>query len=93
IEAWEGSLFSYIYERSGRWITHSSATLRAATLDAKTSKRINADPSIAWLVMEQVNYDAENRALVYSIDYHKGDLFSFEVLRRRTEGAAMKGTH
>jgi GntR family transcriptional regulator len=92
IEAWEGSLFSYIYERSGRSITHSSATLRAAILDAKTSKRINADPGIAWFVMEQVNYDAENRALVYSIDYHKGDLFTFEVMRRRTEGSAMKGS-
>lgn len=93
LAAWEGSLFSYLYERTGRSITHSSATLRAAILDDKTSKRINADPGIAWFVMEQVNYDAENRALVSSIDYHKGDLFSFEVIRRRAEGSALKGTH
>jgi GntR family transcriptional regulator len=91
IEAWEGSLFSYLRERTGRSVTHSSATLRAATLDPKTSKHINADPSTAWFVMEQVNYDAENRALVYSIDYHKGDLFSFEVIRRRAQGSAMNG--
>ncbi|MDB5073858.1 MAG: transcriptional regulator, GntR family [Chloroflexi bacterium] len=93
LEAWEGSLFSYIFARTGRSITHSSATLRAVTLDVETSSHINAEPGIAWFVMEQVNYDAENRSLVYSVDYHKGDLFSFEVMRRRAEGSAMKGTH
>jgi GntR family transcriptional regulator len=93
LETWQGSLFSYIRERTGQAITHSSATLRAVTLDPETSKHIDADPGIAWFVMEQVNYDAENRALVYSIDYHKGDLFSFEVIRRRAEGSAMKGSY
>lgn len=83
-EAWQGSLFSYLHQRTGCAITHTTATLRAVTLETETSSRLGADPRIAWFLMEQVNYDADNQPLMYSLDYHNGDLFTFEVIRRRT---------
>ena len=82
--AWQGSLFSYLQQRTGRAITHTTATLRAVTLTAETSRHIGTDPHIAWFLMEQVNYDDDNHPLMYSLDYHHGDLFTFEVIRRRT---------
>lgn len=84
IEAWQESLFLHLQQRTGRAITHTTATLRAVTLDADTSRRLDAAPHIAWFLMEQVNYDADSRPLMYSLDYHNGDLFTFEVIRRRT---------
>jgi GntR family transcriptional regulator len=84
LEAWEGSLFAYIQERTNRSINHTTATLRATLLEPETSRRIGSVPGLPWFLMEQVNYDTENRPLLVSLDYHAGDLFGFEVVRRRT---------
>ncbi len=82
LHAWESSLFAYIQQRTGLPITHTAATLRAEVLDAETTARIDALPGLAWFVMEQTNYTADNRPIMYSLDYHRGDLFSFETIRR-----------
>lgn len=82
-EAWEGSLFDYIQHRTGTPISYTNATLRAEVLDAPTSARIGAVPGLPWFVMEQTNFTSDDRPLMYSLDYHRGDLFSFDVVRRR----------
>lgn len=81
---WQTSLFAYIEGHAGLHITHSTATLRAVLLDAVTSARIGAAPALPWLLMQQINVTSENRPVVYSHDYHHGEMFSFDVLRRRT---------
>jgi len=85
LDAWEGSLFTYIQERTGQSLTHTTAALRAEVLDPATSARIGALPGLAWFVMEQTNFTADDRPVIYSLDYHRGDLFSFNVMRRRRE--------
>lgn len=80
---WEGSLFTYIETRNNLTITHSVATLRAALLAGALCTRINAKRGQPWLLMEQINFTADNRPVVYSLDYHHGEMFSFDVLRRR----------
>lgn len=84
LDAWKGSLFDYIQRRTGTPISYTTATLRAEVLDAATSARIGATPGIAWFVMEQTNFTADGRPVMYSLDYHRGDLFSFEAVRRRS---------
>jgi len=80
---WEHSLFAYIEARNNLTITHSAATIRAALLSAAICARICATRSQPWLLMEQTNFTAENRPVVYSLDFHHGEMFSFDVLRRR----------
>lgn len=80
---WEGSLFTYIETHNNLTITHSVATLRAALLAAALCARINAKRGQPWLLMEQTNFTSDNRPVVYSLDYHHGEMFSFDVLRRR----------
>jgi GntR family transcriptional regulator len=80
---WQGSLFALIEGRAGIRITHTTATLRAVLLDATVQERIGAAPQVPWLLMEQINYTAENRPIVYSHDYHHGEMFSFDVVRHR----------
>lgn len=82
-DTWQGSLFALIEGRTGIRITYSTATLRAVLLDSAVQERIGAAPHTPWLLMEQVNYTAENRPIVYSHDYHHGEMFSFDVVRRR----------
>lgn len=83
LAAWEGSLFTYLEERTGLHVTHSTTTLRAVLLDAATRARIGARAGLPWLLMEQTNYAGDSHPLVYSLDYHHGNLFSFDVLRNR----------
>ncbi len=80
---WEESLFAYIETRNSLSITHSTATIRAALLAAQICARIGAKRIQPWLLMEQTNFTADNRPVVYSLDYHHGEMFSFDVLRRR----------
>lgn len=82
-EAWQESLFLYLETRTGRHVTHATATLRAVLLDAAICARIDAPDGQPWLLLEQTNYVDIGEPLVYSLDYHDGDLFSFDVLRNR----------
>jgi GntR family transcriptional regulator len=81
--AWQDSLFAYIEGHAGLHVTHATATLRAVLLDAATARRIGAKRAAPWLLLEQTNFADGSRPLVYSLDYHHGELFSFDVLRRR----------
>ena len=52
-------------------------------LDAVTCARLGTTPDLPWQLIEQTSYAGDNRPLVYSLDYHRGDLFSFDMIRRR----------
>jgi GntR family transcriptional regulator len=82
-EAWQGSLFAYIDARNDLHITHSTATLRPVLLDAPTRARIGAPPDIPWQLIEQTSYAGDRHPVIHSLDYHRGDLFSFDMVRRR----------
>lgn len=81
--AWQDSLFAYIEGHAGLHVTHAASRLRAVLLDARTAGRIGAKRTVPWLLLEQTNFADGARPLVYSLDYHHGEMFSFDVLRRR----------
>jgi GntR family transcriptional regulator len=82
-EEFTGSLLSVM---EGAWNTrlaYSKAVIRAVILDPELSQRIGAPDRAPWIMLEQVNYDVQDRPVLYSEDCHRGDKFEFHVLRRR----------
>jgi GntR family transcriptional regulator len=82
-EEFAGSLLAVM---EGRWNTHlaySKAVISATTLGHETNRRIGVADNVPWILLEQVNYDDQDRPILYSKDYHRGDKFQFHVLRRR----------
>lgn len=51
-------------------------------LPADVARRVNAAPRTPWLLMVNVNLDHDGRPIIHSHDYHRGDVFTFNVLRR-----------
>jgi GntR family transcriptional regulator len=78
-----GSLLSVMEERWNTRLTYSKTVLSAVILDSELSSRIGVACGIPWILMEQVNYDAQDHPVLYSKDYHRGDKIQFRVLRRR----------
>ncbi len=78
-----GSLFQLMEEQWGIRISYTKALLNATILDKKLAKRLGTSPSQAWVVMNQVHYDAKDRPVLYSQDFYRGDKITFNVLRRR----------
>ncbi|HTY73812.1 MAG TPA: GntR family transcriptional regulator [Actinomycetes bacterium] len=78
---WEGSLFVAL-ERLGLTPTASVSTFRASLLPPAAQQACGLDPSLPWLLMVQLNLTDEGIPVIFSHDYHRGDRFSFEVLRR-----------
>ena len=82
--AWSGSLLELMETSWGVTITHAEATIRAVRLSAKLASRIRVPSSLPWIMLEQTNFDAHRRPVLYSQDYHRGDKFTFRLLRSRS---------
>jgi GntR family transcriptional regulator len=82
-EEFTGSLLSVMEEKWNTRLAYSKAVLSAVVLDSELGRRVGVADGVPWILMEQVNYDAQDRPILYSTDYHRGDKFQFRVLRRR----------
>jgi GntR family transcriptional regulator len=82
--AWSGSLLKLMETSWGVTITHAETTIRAVRLRAKLANRIRVSSNLPWIMLEQTNFDAHRRPVLYSQDYHRGDKFTFRLLRSRT---------
>jgi GntR family transcriptional regulator len=87
-EAWtprdfHGSLLELIEARSGRILGHAQSDVRAVTMPAGLARRIGASPQVAWLRMDQVNFDTQGQPIIFSQDYHRGDWITFHAVRLR----------
>jgi GntR family transcriptional regulator len=82
---WSGSLFDFLAERELVPVM-SVTTIRAAQLPPSAAAACGVDPTQAWLLMVQLNLAADDTPVIYSHDYHRGDRFSFDLLRRAEEG-------
>jgi GntR family transcriptional regulator len=81
---WTGSLFVEL-ERRGIAVVSAAAEIRAVTLADAVARRIGVPRGHAWLQMIHRNLDAQGRVLVYSHDYYRGDVVSFNAVRRRVD--------
>jgi GntR family transcriptional regulator len=76
------SLFAAL-AAAGVELTRAQATIRAAKLPRGVARRSGLPPSLPCLLLEQVHFDREDTPLLWSLDYHRGDVFEFHVLRQR----------
>ncbi len=79
---WSGSLFRLL-ETKGRRIVSAAAQVRAATLPRHVARRVGRLAQRPWLLMVQRAALESGEPIVYSHDYHRGDVFTFHALRRR----------
>jgi GntR family transcriptional regulator len=84
--AWDGSLGELLASR-GHEMASATAEIRAVTLDRAVARRIGWPGGKSWLLMVQTNFTRDGRPIIYSHDYHRGDVFTFNVLRRAETGA------
>ena len=82
-EEFAGSLLSLMEDGWNTRLAYSKTTISAVTLDPELSQRIDAPDCAPWIMLEQINYDVQDRPVLYSKDHHRGDKFQFDVLRRR----------
>jgi GntR family transcriptional regulator len=78
---WSGSLGALLDVRGSAMAT-STAQIRAVNLPHGVAASLGEDAHSPWLLMVQTNFTADGRAVLYSHDYHRGDAFTFNVLRR-----------
>lgn len=79
---WSGSLLARL-ETNGRRITGAMTRMRAVNLPGPVAREIGPRARGPWLLMVQTNVTDAGRPVLYSHDYHRGDSFTFNVLRRR----------
>ncbi|MDI7274342.1 MAG: GntR family transcriptional regulator [Anaerolineae bacterium] len=82
-EAFTGSLLALMEGQWGARLAYSKAVISAVMLDPLLSQRIGVPEGLPWILLEQLNYDPQDRPILFSKDYHRGDKFQFRVLRRR----------
>ena len=79
---WAGSLLALL-AAEGFAFASSHAELTAVGLPPSVARAIGRDPSEPWLLMVQVHLTGKGQPVLYSHDYHRGDVFTFHVARRR----------
>lgn len=82
-ERFGGSLLTVMEGQWDAMLAYSKAVISAELLDPELSHAIDVPDCVPWILLEQVNYDFQDRPVLYSKDYHRGDRFRFSVLRRR----------
>ena len=80
-ESWNGSLYDEL-DVVGMSPVTAVTTLRADLLPSRIEKNYGLEKRIPWLLMVQLNLAADGTPVIYSHDYHRGDRFTFDVLRR-----------
>ena len=82
---WTGSLRAYL-EARGAYFASSRSGIRAVTLPRSFARAVNdKNTSAPWLLLTQTTFAPDGRAALYSLDYHRGGAFTFNVLRRSAE--------
>jgi len=66
----------------GHLLVSSAARITAATLPADLAERHQLAGLDPWLLIEETSFTQAGERVLYSLDYHRGDLIGFNVLRR-----------
>jgi GntR family transcriptional regulator len=86
-EDWSGSLLDTLESRGVR-VVSAAAQIQATRLPPEARLALGpdlADPNGPWILLVQRHLDEAGRPVIYSQDYHRGDRFTFNVVRRRRE--------
>lgn len=78
---WSGSISSLLHDQ-GRGLTFSTARIQALNLPPDVAARYSLSEFDPWLLITETAYSMTGEPVIYAKDYHRGDMFSFNVLRR-----------
>lgn len=78
---WSGSLGSLMADQ-GHPLTFATASIQATNLPADVSKKYSLQGFDPWLLISETAFSVSGEPVLYGQNYHRGDLFSFNVLRR-----------
>jgi GntR family transcriptional regulator len=78
---WSGSL-TEIYGRLGRPLAFATARLQAVNLPAEVRKQYSLEDYDPWLLITETVITAAGEPVLFAKDYHRGDVFAFNVLRK-----------
>jgi len=82
-QALHGSLLDWLERECQVCIAYSHARISAVHLEPHLADEIGLPPSLPWILLHEVHYTEDNLAVLFSRIYHRGDVFHFDVLRRR----------
>jgi len=78
-----GSLTEWLASRGHR-LSSSSASIRATVLPPSVAALSDVDSITPWLLITERVVDTSGLSVLFSEGYHRGDAFSFHVLRHRS---------
>jgi GntR family transcriptional regulator len=78
---WSGSLSDFMRSQ-GRALSFSTARLQAVNMPAELSTRYALDGFDPWFLITETVITSSGEPVLYAQDYHRGDTFTFNVLRR-----------
>lgn len=84
------SLTTYLARHDVELVS-AAARIRAEAPPAHVLARREVDAEQPWLLIEEECIDASGHPMLYSRDYHRGDVFSFRFLRRRVSPSQDRG--
>jgi GntR family transcriptional regulator len=83
---WSGSAIALL-GRLGARVISSTAAISAMRLPRAAAKLMGDRPGEPWLCVTESCVCDDGRAALYAIDYHRGENFAFNVIRRRSDDA------
>jgi GntR family transcriptional regulator len=78
---WSGSVSTFLRDQ-GYPLSFSAARLQAVNLPADLKQRYSLEGHDPWFLITETAVTANGEPVLYAQDYHRGDTFSFNVLRR-----------
>lgn len=78
---WSGSITAFISSQ-GRRPSFSTARLQAVNMPAEFSEKYSLGDFDPWFLITESVITGNGNPVIYAQDYHRGDTFSFNVLRR-----------
>jgi GntR family transcriptional regulator len=78
---WGGSITALL-EDQGHVPSFSTARIQAVTMPDEPARRYSLDSYDPWLLITETVYSVAGEPVLYAKDYHRSDIFAFNVLRR-----------
>lgn len=76
------SLYKFLEQECSVYVAYGLARVAPTRAGRAIAERLGVDPHALLLLIEQVDYSSDGKAVVYSREYHLRDAFQFAVLRR-----------
>lgn len=78
-----GSLFQFLEGECQIKVTRADSELIVPLPSDPNYRKLKVTPQTTVLLMKQIHYDESNRAVLYSQDYLRNDIFHFRIRRNR----------